>query len=207
MKAESFLNGLNPSTADLYSSGGGGWDALIHGDRVAIMMACDAPDLIWAYAFSYNNTGLDYDMYRQVGYKFNRLSKYDEEMEQEVCLISSERQYERVKVSCSLDAFAYMLKPWIYKNFYDWLRYEDNQVKRINLASEASEKINKGLALYLSTKPKEEVRMAKYFKPIPSTTFDRNYKKFAIKASRILFSQLNDLKNQIEDFTENEQNI
>lgn len=204
MKGETFMNGMNAKTSNWNATGGSVWDALIQGDRVAVMMACDAPDLIWAYAFSFNDTGLSYDLYRQKGYKFKRLADYHKEVEQGVCKFKTENEYERVNVSCSMDAFAHMLKPWIYSKYYEWCD-SDPLPKRIQKAARASEEINKGLALYLSKNPKEEVRIAKYFRPIPATTFDRKYKKFAIMASRNLYRQLTDLGNQIAEFTKKEE--
>lgn len=195
MQPVNLLSKLNAKTVNFNSVGGGGFDALIQGDIAAVMMACDAPDLIWAYLFSHYDTGLSYDKY----------VKRVDEVKIKGELKEVER-WERVRVSCSLNSFAHMLKPWIYANYLNWID-EPDMIKATQKAATAQDEISHGLALFLSVDPTEEVRMAKYFRPVKVDTFRRKYKRFAIHASRKLFPQMVKLENQIRRFTEFEENI
>lgn len=195
MQPVNFLGKLNAKTSNWDGLGGGGFDVLIQGDLAAVMMACDAPDLIWSYLFSHHDTGLSYDKYVKQLVTKKIKGKTVEELE-----------WVRVRVSCSLNSFAHMLKPWIYQNYLAWLD-EPDMLKAVHKASTAQDEISHGLALYLSLNPKEEDRISKYFKPIKPDTFRRKYKKFAVAASRKLFRQMKELENQIREFTQNEQNI
>jgi hypothetical protein len=195
MQPVNFLGKLNAKTSNWNGLGGGGFDALIQGDLAAVMMACDAPDLIWSYLFSYYDTGLSYDKYVK---RVDNITTKDG--------TKPIQRWERVRVSCSLNSFAHMIKPWIYSNYLNWID-EPDMIKATQKAARAQDEISHGLALFLSVDPAEEVRLGKYFKPIKVDTFRRKYKRFAIHASRKLFPKLLNLENQIRIFTENENNI
>jgi len=195
MQPENFLSKLNAKTVNFNGVGGGGFDSLIQGDLAAVMMACDAPDLIWAYLFSHYDTGLSYDKY------VKRIDEVKIKGE-----LKEVERWERVRVSCSLNSFAHMLKPWIYSNYLNWMD-EPDMIKAAQKASTAQDEISHGLALFLSLDPTEEVRMSKYFRPIKADTFRRKYKGFAKYASKKLFPKMVRLENQIRQFTQFEENI
>lgn len=187
---------MNAKTANLDGLGGGGFDALIQGDIGAVMMACPAHPLIWAYLFSYYDVGMGYDKYVQT-------VSIEKVKGKRVELTS----YKRVYVSHSFNEFESMLSDWVFKNYLEYrINQGDDMVKALDRATTASEEITHGLASYLSDKPKEEVRIAKYFEPIKPDTFRRKYKSFSIKASRKLFHELCQLCKKIELYIENEQN-
>lgn len=194
MKSETIASKLNPQTANLMSSGGGGFEAINGADIGAVMMAIDAPDLIWAYYFSYYDIGLSYDRYVR---EYTQIETKHGKIEQ--------LSFRRENVSLSLNLFQSQLKTWIYSKFLNWCN--GTPLERINKASIAADEISKGLALYLSTKPEETVRIAKYFRPMPSSTFDRKYRKFVIYANNCLFPKMTALSNKIDKFTKNEQDI
>ena len=182
MKSESVASILNPQTVNLMSSGGGGFESIIAGDLYGVFTACEADPLTWAYLFSYYDIGLSYDRF----------------------IPQENGDYTRVHVSNSLNEFSRMLEDWVFKNYLEWLR-EDDMIKALEKATTASDEISEGLALYLSKKPKEEIRIAQYFRPVNRETFRRKYKKFAIKASRHFFQKLVNLSNQIDEYTKNRQ--
>lgn len=196
MKAETFINKMNAKTANLDGLGGGGFDALIQGDIGAVMMACPAHPLIWSYLFSYYDVGMGYDKYVET-VTIEKVKGKQVEF----------TSYKRVYVSHSFNEFESMLSDWVFKNYLEYrINQGDDMVKALDRATTASEEITHGLASYLSDKPKEEVRVAKYFKPVKPDTFRRKYKSFSIKASRKLFHELCQLCKKIELYIENEQN-
>lgn len=207
MKAETFINKMNAKTANLDGLGGGGFDALIQGDIGAVMMACPAHPLIWSYLFSYYDVGLSYDKFVLVDWNVERFPVENEDGEVVFYKLRYEEKYQRVHVSNSLNEFSRMLEDWVFKNYLECrINQGDDMVKALERATTASEEITHGLASYLSDKPKEEVRIAKYFKPVKPDTFRRKYKSFSIKASRKLFHELCQLCKKIELYIENEQN-
>ena len=156
------------------------------------MMAIEADELTWAYFFSYYDIGLSYNTFTR---EYIEVKTKDGTVEKTT--------YKRETVSQSLNLFEQRLKPWIY---HQWLNWSDLPMpERIQKAATAADEISKGLALYLSKNPKEEVRIAKYFRPIPATTFDRKYKKFAIMSSRKLFPKIVSLSNKIHEYTKKEE--
>ncbi|MCW8960182.1 MAG: hypothetical protein OQK29_01380 [Ignavibacteriaceae bacterium] len=197
MKAETFVNKMNAKTANWNGLGGGGFDALIQGDLGAVMMACQADPLTWAYLFSYHDIGSSYD-------------KYTEQIviEQHKGRAVEYKSYKRVHVSQSFNEFKNMLKDWIFSNYLQWrINKGDEMLKALERATNAVDDISHGLAVYLSKDPKNETRIAPYFKPMHHEKFKRNYRSFSIKASRHLFNRLVKLCQQIEEFVQNDENI
>lgn len=194
MKAETMINKMNASTANWNGLGGGGFDALIQGDIGAVMMACQADPLTWAYLFSYHDIGSSYDRYiEQITYEKHKGKTIEY------------RQYKREHVSQSFNEFKTRLKDWIFKNYLEFrINKGDDMIKALERATNAADELSHGLAVYLSKDPKRESRIAPYFKPMHHEKFNRNYKTFSIKASRELFYRMVNLCNQIDRFLENE---
>lgn len=149
MKGETVASKLNPQTANLNSLGGGGFESIIGSDIGAVMMACDATPLIWSYFFAYHKIGFSYNKHIKCG-----------------------DQYKRIEISYSFNDFAQNLEDWVFKNYFEWV-LDDDPIKALNKATAASEEISKGLARYLSEKPKEEDRIWPFFKPVKIDTFRR----------------------------------
>lgn len=198
MKGETISKILNAGTTNLDSLGGGGFETITGGDIGSVMLAIDAPPLIWAYFFSYYDIGLSYNKY------ITHVSTHEQKDREtgdvkEVEVI----RYERSTVSCSLNAFKHLLPEWIFSTWLNWSR--DDMPKRIEKAHKAADELPDGLARYLSIDPLEQVRIAKYFKPMPSTSFDRKYRNFAIMASKKLYPEIQDLGKKIHRYTKNEE--
>lgn len=199
MKGETISKILNPGTTNLDSLGGGGFEAITGGDIGAVMLSIDAPPLIWAYLFSYYDIGLSYNKYT-AHVNTHEIKDKSTGKIKEVEVI----RYERSTVSCSLNAFSQLLGEWVYSAWLNWSH--EAMAERVKKAAKASDEVTSGLAKYLSLDPQEEVRIAKYFKPMPSTSFDRKYRNFSIMASKRLFPKMKDLSNKIHQLTKNEEN-
>jgi hypothetical protein len=203
MRSEVVASILNPQTPNLMSSGGGGFDAIIAGDIYGVMSACEADPLTWAYLFSHYDIGLSYDRFDLVDYKLEKTPVY---VGDDITgyTVRYERLYKRVKVSNSLNEFEKLLRTWVYNNYLDWIK-EKNIYKALEKATAAVDDITHGLALYLSKDPKRETRIAGFFKPMHHEKFKRNYYKFAIMASRVLYRKMEKLSNQIHEYTKKQQ--
>lgn len=208
MRAEVISSILNPQTPNLMSSGGGGFDAIIAGDIYGVMSACEADPLTWAYLFSHYDIGLSYDRFDLVDYELKKTPIYSNQIGQSDEVIGYKVRYQeiykRVTVSNSLNEFERLLKDWIYHSYLDWVG-EKNIYKALEKATTAVDDIAHGLALYLSKDPKKETRIAKFFKPMHHEKFKRNYYKFAIMASRVLYKKMEKLSNQIHEYTKKQQ--
>lgn len=203
MSIESATRKMHPQTCNLMSSGGGGFEAIISGDIQALLMACEADPITWAYLFSYFDMGCSYDRWEHVGWDVEKVGVMKIHDAPISTSVRFTRNYKKIHVSCSIDEFSRMLKAYIYSHFLN--NTEGDMLKKIKKASAAADEISQGLAIYLSTNPSEMNRISKYFRPIKPDTFRRKYKRFAIKANKLLYSKLVDLVNQILFFYEEQE--